>query len=175
VLKKFLLRANLAEVSIGLFDMEHVFKRGPASLPQSAGPRKGEYIMAEEKSDRVVAEEVVVRADRQVFTSEVDLRIALQLLDDFRTVRDYALKNTEGPLFWSAYGRVRRLINDRTQTRLFVNYRPQYRRLPAIRVAVVPDDAAGLRRAELEMILRIFEPYRLVHVELAIDFSEKTQ
>jgi len=120
-------------------------------------------------------DECVVRADRQVFTSEVDLGIALQLLADFRTVRDHALKNTEAPHFWSAYGRVRRLVNDQTKTKLFVSYRPRYRRLPAIRAAVVPDDAAGLRRTELEMILRIFEPYRLVHVELAIDFSERAQ
>jgi len=129
--------------------------------------------MAEKKSDKIVTDECLVRADRQVFTSETELAVALRELADFRTESDYALRNTEAPLFWTAYGRVRRLINDQTKTKLFINYRPRYRRLASIRVAVVPDDFAGLRRPEFEMILRVFEPYRLTHVELAIDFPWK--
>jgi hypothetical protein len=116
-----------------------------------------------------------VRADRQVFTSETHLAAAARKLPDFRTERDYALRNTEAPLFWTAYARVRRLINDQTKTRLFINYKPRYRRLASIRVAVVPDDATGLRRPELEMILQAFEPYRLTHVELSIDFPRSAK
>jgi len=129
--------------------------------------------MAEEKSNKIVTDECIVRADRQVFTSEIELAAALQALLDFRTERDHALRNAEAPLFWTAYARVRRLINDQTKTKLFINYRPRFRRLASIRVAIVPDDIAGLRRPEFEMILRAFEPYRLVHVELAIDFPWK--
>lgn len=129
--------------------------------------------MAEKKLPQVVGDECIVRADRQVFTSETGLAVALQALSDFRTERDYALRNTEAPLFWTAYARVRRLISDETKTKLFINYKPRYRRLASIRVAIVPDDVAGLRRPEFEMILRAFEPYRLTHVELAIDFPWK--
>jgi hypothetical protein len=130
--------------------------------------------MAEKKLRQVGADECPgVRADRQVFTSEADLAAAVQKLSDFRTERDYALRNTEAPLFWSAYGRVRRLINDQTKTKLFINYRPRDRRLASIRVAIVPDDVAGLRRPEFETILQAFEPFRLVHAELAIDFPWK--
>ena len=131
--------------------------------------------MAEKKVRHVVGDECIVRADRQVITSETDLVAAVQKLSDFRTERDYVLRNTEAPLFWTAYARVRRLINDRTKTKLFINYKPRYRRLASIRVAIVPDDVAGLRRPEFEMILRTFEPYRLTHVELAIDFPKRTR
>ena len=126
--------------------------------------------MAEKKLTQVARNECIVRADRQVITSETDLAAALRELSDFRTERDYALRNTEAPVFWTAYARVRRLVNDETKTKIFINYRPRYRRLAPIRVAIVPDDFAGLRRPEFERILRAFEPYRLVHVELAIDF-----
>jgi hypothetical protein len=131
--------------------------------------------MAEKKLPQVVGDECIVRADRQVFTSETDLAAALRELSDFRTERDHALRNAESPLFWTAYARVRRLINNQTRTRLFINYKPRYRRLASIRVAIVPDDFAGLRRPEFEMILRAFEPYRLTHVELAIDFPRNTR
>jgi hypothetical protein len=69
--------------------------------------------MAEKKLRQVVGDECIVRADRQVFTSETDLAAALRELSDFRTERDYALRNTEAPLFWTAYGRVRRLVSDK--------------------------------------------------------------
>lgn len=131
--------------------------------------------MAEKKSPQVAGDECIVRADRQVFTSETDLAAAVQKLSDFRTERDYALRNTETPLFGAAYARVRRLVNDQTKTKIFINYKPRYRRLPWIRVAIVPADVAGLRRPEFEMILRAFEPYRLAHVELAIDFPRRTR
>ena|ERR1700745_317442 len=131
--------------------------------------------MAEKKLPQVVGDECLVRADRQVFTSETELGVALRELSDFRTECDYALDNTEAPFFRSAYGRVRRLINDQTKTKIFINYKRRYRRLASIRVAIVPDDVAGLRRPEFETIVRAFEPYRLVHVELAIDFPRNTR
>ena len=131
--------------------------------------------MPTRKSPHVVGDECIVRADRQVFTSETELAVALRELSDFRTERDYALRNTEAPLFWSAYARVRRLVNDQTKTRLFINYKPRYRRLASIRVAIVTADVVGLLRPEFEMILRAFEPYRLTHVELAIDFPRSTR
>ena len=131
--------------------------------------------MAEKKLRHVVGDECLVRADRQVFISETDLSAAVRKLSDFRTESDYALRNTEAPLFWTAYARVRRLINDQTKTKLFINYKPRHQRLASIRVAVVPADVAGLRRPEFEMILRGFEPYRLTHVELAIDFPKRTR
>lgn len=131
--------------------------------------------MAENKLPQVAGNECTVRADRQVFTSETDLAAAVQKLSDFRTERDYVLRNTEAPLFGAAYARVRRLVNDQTKTKIFINYKPRYLRWPWIRAAIVPDDVAGLRRPEFETILRAFEPYRLTNVELAIDFPRNAR
>jgi len=114
-------------------------------------------------------QELVVRNDRVVFTSDADLKAALRKLSDFRTVSDYALLNLDLGPYQGPYGRVRNLVNDSTKTRITVSYKPRYRRLSLIRVAVVPNDLPGLRRRELAHILQAFAPHQLAIVEMAID------
>ena len=113
---------------------------------------------------------LVVRLDRVVFTSGTDLKAAVGRLSGCRTVSDYALQNLDAGPYRGPYGRVRHLVNDSTKTRVVVSYRPRYRWLPWMRVAVVPDDLSGLRRRELTRILQAFATYQLSTVEMAIDF-----
>lgn len=120
-----------------------------------------------------IATECVVRLDRVVFTSRANLQSALQALADFRTESDHGLRNVEEGVFSAPYARVRNLIDDQSKTKVFVHYRPRFRRLPLIRVTVVPDDLKGQNRQELERILRAFEPFELVIVEHAIDFPRR--
>jgi hypothetical protein len=115
--------------------------------------------------------DVIVRLDRQMFTSDAALKSAFGALAEFHTESDIALKNSA--LHWGAYGRLRILTNTQTKTRLFVYYRPRFRGLPAVRVVVLPDDVPGIRRGEFEKILRAFAPYRLRNLELALDFPRR--
>lgn len=117
--------------------------------------------------------ECVVRLDRVVIVSRADLKEAIRRLRHFRTQSDVVLRNMDQP--FGAYGRSRRMNNDATGTELFINYRPRFRRLAPLRVGVVPDDVKGLQRPELESILRAFEPHQLVIVEIAVDFSRRTE
>jgi hypothetical protein len=112
----------------------------------------------------------VVRTDRVVVTSDADLKNAVETLSDFRTVSDYVLLNLDGGPYRGPYGRVRRLVNDTTKTWLIISYKPRFRQLPLMRVAVVPADVPGLWRSELARILRAFAPHGLAIVEVAIDF-----
>jgi hypothetical protein len=115
----------------------------------------------------------IVRIDRVVLRSNVDVKSALERVRDFRTHSDSVLRNVDQP--FGAYGRLRTLSSDATATKLFVYYRPRSRRLASLRVAVVPDDAKGQQRRELERILAAFKPYELVVVELSVDFPRSTR
>jgi hypothetical protein len=119
------------------------------------------------------ADDPVAGIDRVVLTSAADLGRALETLPEFRTVSDHAMRNLDAGLFHSPYGRARRLVNDRTKTALFVDYKPRFRRMALLRIAVVPEDVSGLRRRELASILTAFAPYRLVIVELRLDFPRR--
>jgi hypothetical protein len=117
-----------------------------------------------------------VKIDRVVLASGVNLHFALELLVGFTTVSDHALKNINKPRFALPYGRVREMVNAVSKTKLFINYSPRFSQLPALRVKVVPDDASGMHRQELEKIFEAFAPYEypeegLRVVEVAIDFS----
>ena len=112
-----------------------------------------------------------VRVDRVVIKSSAEISSALDRLSDFTTVRDHVLRNIGASQFKQPYVRVREMINTGSKTKLFISYYPRYRRLAAIRIAVVPDDCAGLKRLELERIMQAFAPCQLVIVEIAFDFS----
>jgi hypothetical protein len=108
--------------------------------------------------------------DRVVLASNGLLKHALAQLPDFRRKRDHAIRNVNAGFFFAPYGRVCEMESGLTKTRLFISYRPRFRRLALMRVAVVPDDISGLQRLELEIILAAFAPCQLRIVEMAIDF-----
>jgi hypothetical protein len=116
---------------------------------------------------------VVAKTDRVGFTSGATLKGAIVPLRSFRIESDHSLWNVNADFFQAPYGRVCELVNDGTKTRIFVKHRPRFRKLAPMRVAVVPDDMEGLRRQELEEILQAFAPYRLVIVEIALDFGRE--
>ena|ERR1700693_4372821 len=115
---------------------------------------------------------MISKVDRVVLRSEASLGAVVLALPTFRTESDHAQQNVNAGLFLGPYGRLRRLVHDQTKTRLFIQYRPRFRRLAALRVAVVPDDTRGLRRRELEMITAALGPFRFLIIEVALDFLE---
>jgi hypothetical protein len=123
---------------------------------------------------RNIAVAPIAGIDRVVFTSTADLNQALDTLGEFRTLTNRALRNLDDGFFRAPYGRVRRLLNSGTKAEVFILYQPRFRRMPPVRVVVAPDDIAGLRRRELELILGAFAPYRLSIVELRLDFRRRT-
>jgi hypothetical protein len=122
------------------------------------------------KTERKQAADPIAAIDRVVIASTGNFKTALQKLGEFRTLADHSLKNTNDGRFHAPYGRVRRLINDRTQTKLFLHYRPRFVCMWPMRVAAVPDDNFGLGRSELEAILASFSPCHFVAVEFRLDF-----
>jgi hypothetical protein len=114
--------------------------------------------------------DLVSKIDRTVLSSTAPLVLALDGLSNFRTVSDYVLRQKSANQF-GAYGRVRTLVNDKTKTQIFLQYQPRMRKQAPIRVAIVPIDTVGLRRKELELILRAFAPWRFSVIEFAMDFS----
>jgi hypothetical protein len=111
--------------------------------------------------------------DRVMLRSEAVIKDATKMLPTFRTESDYAQRNANADFFVAPYGRFRRMINDATKTRLFIQYRPRFRGLAALRVAIVPDDRRGLQRREVEIIAAAFAPSHFFVVEVALDFQEQ--
>jgi hypothetical protein len=95
----------------------------------------------------------------------------VRALPKFRTECDYARLNVNSGFFMAPYGRVRQMINDRTKTKLFIQYFPRFRRLAPLRVAIVPDDRSGLKRRELETIAAALKPFDFLIIEVALDFG----
>jgi hypothetical protein len=126
------------------------------------------------RTARKNAADPIAGIDRVVLDSTADLKRALDALGEFRTLSDHALRNVDAGLFRGPYGRVRRLLNSGTKTAIFIQYQPRFRRLAPIRVAVVPDDVSGLRRRELEYILSAFVPFRLLILEVRLDFRRRS-
>jgi hypothetical protein len=65
----------------------------------------------------------------------------------------------------------RSLTND---TAIFWQYRPRKPWLMPWKITIVPDDVSGLSRNEIERVLKYCQGYRLLLVEVAIDFSPST-
>jgi hypothetical protein len=112
-----------------------------------------------------------VRLDRVVIYSDAELKAALTALPSFRTLSDWRItRESEAP--WGVYARARRLVDDDTHTQLFVDYKPRHgRRMPPVRIAVVPDDRPGLQRQELEAVFKAFDPASFAVAEIAVDIS----
>jgi hypothetical protein len=113
----------------------------------------------------------VAKVDRVVLRSQSSLENLLQALPEFRTVSDCARLNVNSGFFMAPYGRVRQMINDRTKTKLFIQYFPRFRRLAPLRVAIVPDDRRGLKRREVETITFPLKPFDFLIIEVALDFG----
>jgi hypothetical protein len=116
--------------------------------------------------------ECVAKIDRVVLRSQAQLADFVRALPEFRTESDFARCNVNAGLFLAPYGRVRKMVNDRTKTRLFIQYYPRFQRLAALRVAIVPADTRGLQRRELETITAALSPFRFVVIEVALDFRK---
>jgi hypothetical protein len=114
---------------------------------------------------------VIAKVDRVVLRSQAELLAVVQALLAFRTESDFAQRNVNAGLFLAPYGRIRKMVNDRTKTRLFIQYCPRFRRLAPLRVAIVPDDRRGLKRHELEMITAALKPFDFLIIEVALDFG----
>ena len=127
------------------------------------------------KKTAAMEHQCALRVDRVVIRSAGELANALEQLRNFTTLCDHARNNIHERRFQEPYGRVREMLNPISNTKLFVSYQPRYRQLAAIRIAVVPDDSSGLRRPELERIMRAFAPSQLVIVEIAFDFCWGSQ
>jgi hypothetical protein len=122
------------------------------------------------KSSSDSVQQLRTKPDRVVFTSTGPLVAALGALTGFRTVGEHGLRNVNDGFFCAPYARVRELVSETTDTKMFVRHCPRFRRLASLRVAVAPEDMSGQLRPELEGILHAFSPYRLRIIEVAIDF-----
>jgi hypothetical protein len=110
------------------------------------------------------------KIDRVVVCSEAQLEDLMKGVPAFRIESDYSRRNVNAGFFAAPYGRSRQMVNDQTNTRLFVQYRPRFRRSANLRVAAVPDDRQGLRRRELELIVGALGLHRFSIIETALDF-----
>ena len=86
----------------------------------------------------------------------------------FRRVRNTFVRSQTSI---KTYLRVCEYANPVTHTRLFIQYLPQFPGLPPFKLTIIPDDRATLSRKELLRILRPFRKYRLLTLELALDFD----
>jgi hypothetical protein len=122
-------------------------------------------------------QDVIAKVDRVGFTSAATFQAARSLLlrSGFGIVRDHSFKNVNDGFFQAPYGRACEMTNQGTRTRIFVKYQPRFRKLAPMRIDLVPADVRGLRRPELETILQAFAPYRLVVVEIALDFGRESK
>ena len=69
------------------------------------------------------------------------------------------------------YARVREYLNPITATRIFVQYEPLLPGLSSFKATVIGCDCRSLSRREIQQIVRAFSSYRLLLVEIALDFQ----
>lgn len=85
----------------------------------------------------------------------------------FRVVRD-TLVRSQTPI--KTYARCREFRSCHSATRVFLQYCPERSWLKRWKITIVPDDTKGLDRAELEAVLKHCRYWRLLLLEVAIDF-----
>jgi hypothetical protein len=113
---------------------------------------------------------ISAKVDRVVFCSWASRDFVVTALRNFRVKSSHGLRNLQTP--WASYARLDTLYNVANGSKLFLYHRPRYRGLPALRIALNPDDFIGLTRPELHSILLACKPYRLLIAEIALDFPQ---
>lgn len=109
----------------------------------------------------------IVRLDRVQFIAWPS-GSRLPNIRDFQNLGDHFVRSQTSI---ATYRRVRRLLNTRTGTQLWLQYWPAAPWLAPIKGTIVAEDKTGLQREELEMVASEFRTIRLLLVELAIDFG----
>ncbi len=85
----------------------------------------------------------------------------------FQTLKDHFIR---AQTVLSMFSRVRQCQNPRSGTQIFLQYRPLRPWLPPAKLTIIGDDLTGLERPELERVVEAFADYRLLLVEVALDF-----
>lgn len=89
-----------------------------------------------------------------------------------RVVRDTLVRAQTSK---KAYARVREYVNPLRGTRIFVQYQPQLPGLPSLKATIIAVDQRILSREEIWQIVRPFGNYRLLLIELALDFHPNSR
>lgn len=108
-----------------------------------------------------------VRLDRIQILAETK-KARLPAISGFRIMWDSFVRRQTSI---QTYRRVRSYENPQTGTKIYIQYQPACPWLSPAKITVVADDRRPLLRRELEEILKGYAQYRLLLVELAVDFS----
>jgi hypothetical protein len=71
----------------------------------------------------------------------------------------------------NTYARVCEYVNPLTGTRLFIQYQPLLPKLPSFKVTLISDDLRTLSHSEIFQIVQQFDGYRLLLIEIALEFG----
>lgn len=110
----------------------------------------------------------VIRVDRAQVHAKT-FAGQLPRIPHFQLIWDRFVRPQTSP---QTYRRVRSLKNTTTDTTLWIQYWPILPGLRPAKLTLIANDRKGLRRPELEQVIRQFEEPRLLTVELAFDFSK---
>jgi len=110
----------------------------------------------------------VVKADRWQFLAYPLDQLIPPHFDGFQRLRDCFVRSQTTAM---TYRRVAEDINSNTRTRLFLQYQPVLPGLAPFKGTLVPDDHSGLSRQEIWEVVRQFSRYRLLSLEIALDFN----
>jgi hypothetical protein len=111
------------------------------------------------------------RIDRLQLGARLSSQVAPPQTPDFTAVSDRFVRSQTSA---HTYGRVREYRNPFTSTRIFCQYQPGLPGLSPFKITVIPDDRRELSREELLQIVRPFSNYRLLLIEIALDFAPES-
>jgi len=111
---------------------------------------------------------VRVRLDRLQLVSRVLQTRTPPRLDGFEVTRDSFVRCQTTTATYARCRQFKSLTND---MKIYWQYAPQKAWLASWKITIVSDDLSGLSRDEIEPVLKHCRGYRLLLVEVAIDFS----
>jgi hypothetical protein len=112
-----------------------------------------------------------VRLDRLQLASWALKRWKPPQLDGFKITRDSFVRRQTTT---STYARCRQYQSLNNDTKVYWQYDRQKGWLVPWKITIVSDDVSGLTRNEIEKVLKYCQFYRLLLVEVAIDFRPST-
>jgi hypothetical protein len=115
---------------------------------------------------------IIVRLDRvQLVSNARQDNSPPESISGFVRTRDSFIRRqtTTG-----TYARRREYRSLKNGAEIFWQYRPLNPWLMPWKITIVPDDVSGLSRDEIERVLKYCKGYRLLLIEVAIDFSPST-